>query len=243
MNTTRLIAPLSIALLIAASSCGNKKSEAAVEREKWLLSLNDSISLYQTQIDSVTRALSEMQGNVGSIIGDFDYVNNPREVEGYYIFKGWKGRYPLTSTGLVARITEGEGFELMATLTGAHFNEIAASADGETVASSVVPHDQALNYRAGNLNTVCFSGGKADSIGEFIATHPNAEITIAYLNGSRTGALRLPKDQKDMISATWNLYSRQRLTRNLEKELPRLSGKVAACRRMLEMADSTLSKE
>lgn len=77
MNTTRLIAPLSIALLIAASSCGNKKSEAAVEREKWLLSLNDSISLYQTQIDSVTRALSEMQGNVGSIIGDFDYVNNP----------------------------------------------------------------------------------------------------------------------------------------------------------------------
>ena len=183
--------------------------------------------------------LAEAREKVGGIVGSFDYVNNPRQVEGYYIFNGWKDRYPMQKTALVARVTEDEHFELIATLTGAHFNEVGVTSEGETVSSEVVPHDQALNYRAGNLNTVCFSGSRADSVGEFIASHSTSEITVIYLEGKKTGSLTLPSDEKQMIARTWELYAAQKNLHTLEKELPRLSGKIAACRRMLEEVDST----
>lgn len=229
------IYPLMAVAAISLSACGGgKKTEAEQQRETWLNSLNDSIALYQKQMESVSSELTEMQRKVGEMVVDFDYVNNPREVEGYYIYKGWKSRYPLAQTGLLARVTEDERFELLATLAGAVFNEIAATSDGVSVSSDVVPHDQALNYRAGNLNKVCFSGEKADSVGALIADHESATVTVAFLNGNRTGSLQLPNDQKQMIASTWRLYSMQKKAHSLEKEMPRLSGKISACRRMLD---------
>jgi len=229
------IYPLMAVAAISLSACGGgKKTEAEQQRETWLNSLNDSIALYQKQMESVSSELTEVQRKVGEMVVDFDYVNNPREVEGYYIYKGWKSRYPLAQTGLLARVTEDERFELLATLTGAVFNEIAATSDGVSVSSDVVPHDQALNYRAGNLNKVCFSGEKADSVGALIADHESATVTVAFINGNRTGSLQLPNDQKQMIAATWRLYSMQKKAHSLEKEMPRLSGKISACRRMLD---------
>lgn len=235
-----LIAVVAAALLLLPS-CRVKTPEAVKERQNWLLSLNDSIAGYEKQKAEVENQLSEAREKVGAIVGNFDYVNNPRQVEGYYIFNGWKERYPLQKTGLVARVTEDERFELIATLTGAHFNEIGVTAAGETLSSEVVPHDQAFNYRAGNLNTVCFSGARADSVGEFIASHSNSDISVVYLEGKKTGALTLPYDEKKMIALTWELYSAQRRLHSLEKELPCLSGKIAACRRMLEEVDSTMT--
>lgn len=228
-----------LAAAVSLSACGgSKKTEAEQKREAWLASLNDSIALYQKQMEGVSAELSEVQRKVGEMVGDFDYVNNPREVEGYYIYKGWKSRYPLTQTGLVARVTEDERFELIATLTGGFFNEIAATSDGVTASSGVVPHDQALNYRAGNLNKVCFSGEKADSVGALIAAHQSGPVTVSYLDGRRTGSLQLPADERLMVAATWQLYSMQKKAHSLEKEMPRLSGKISACRRLLEGDDN-----
>lgn len=228
------------AAAVSLSACGgSKKTEAEQKREAWLASLNDSIALYQKQMEGVSSELSDVQRKVGEMVGDFDYVNNPREVEGYYIYRGWKSRYPLTKTGLLARVTEDERFELIATLSGGIFNEIAANSDGVTVSSGVVPHDQALNYRAGNLNKVCFSGEKADSVGAFIASHESGPVSIIYLNGNRTGSLQLPADEQQMVAATWRLYSMQKKAHSLEKEMPRLSGKISACRRMLESNDNS----
>ena len=238
MKIKKLIAFAAISSILLPS-CRVKTPQAVEERENWLLSLNDSIAKYEKERGEVELRLQEAREKVGQMIGDFDYVKNPRQVEGYYIFNGWKDRYPMLKTALVARVTEDERFELIATLTGAHFNEIGVTSAGETVSTNVVPHDQALNYRAGNLNTVCFADSATNSVGEFIATHSTGDITVAYLNGNRTGSLSLPSDEKQMISRTWELYAAQRNLHSLEKELPRLSGKIAACRRMLENSDST----
>lgn len=238
MNKTKVITTLLSLALLAATACAPKKPKAAEDREKWLTSLNDSIAAYQKQTEAVSASLAQTREEVGQLIGDFEYVNHSREVEGYHIYKGWQTRYPMTQTALVARITESEGFELIATLTGGVFNEIAVSSGGETLQSKVVPHDQALNYRAGNLNTVCFTGSRADSIGQLITAHDEDAITVTYLNGKRTGSLTLPADQRKMIAATWRLYSTQKAAHNDEKELSRLSGKINVCRRMLEANDS-----
>lgn len=243
MNIKPVATSILILSLLSCAGCRKKTPAAVEEREKWILSLNDSVALYQKQSDSVASLLSETRNRISEIIGDFDYVSNPREVEGYYIYKGWKQRYPLKQTGLLARITESEGLELIATLTGAHFNEIGVSAGSTTLSSEVVPHDQALNYRAGNLNTVCFSGNKADSIAGLISENESSSVNVVYLNPGKTGAISLPEDEKKMIAATWRLYSLQKSVHNNEKELPRLSGKIAACRRMLESADSTTVKD
>lgn len=238
----RSLLPLAAVAYLLLPSCRVKTPEAVKERENWLLSLNDSIAKYEKERSEVEVQLQEAREKVGGIVGYFDYVNNPREVEGYYIFNGWKGKYPMQKTALVARVTEEERFELIATLTGGQFNEIGVMSAGETVSSDIVPHDQALNYRAGNLNTVCFYGAKADSVGEFIASHSTGEITVVYLNGKKTGSLLLPSDEKQMVARTWELYAAQRHLHSLEKELPRLSGKIAACRKMLEKADSTADR-
>lgn len=234
----KLLALATMALILLPS-CRVKTPEAVEERKNWLFSLNDSISKYEKEIEEVDVKLKDAREAVANMLSDFDYVKNPRQVEGYYIFHGWKDRYPMQTTALVARVTEEERFELIATLTGAYFNEIGVTSAGETVATDVVPHDQALNYRAGNLNTVCFYGSAADSVGQFIASRSNHDFTVAYLNGNKTGALSLPSDEKQMIARTWELYAAQRNLHFLEQELPRLSGKIAACRRILHAADST----
>lgn len=230
---------IGICVCLGVTSCKVKTPPAVEERERWISSLNDSIQIYEKQRSEIEHEITGAREKVGGLVGYFDYVSNPRHVEGFYIFEGWKNRYPLQKTALVARVTEDERFELIATLIGAHFNEIGVTAAGETVSSEVVPHDQAMNYRAGNLNTVYFSGEKAEEIGRLIANNSTEQITVTYLNGNRTGSLNLPSDEKQMIARTWELYSAQKNLHNYEKELPRLSGKISACRRILDAEEST----
>ena len=74
---------MTTAAMIALSGCGNsKQTEAEQQRQEWLDSLNDSVALYQKQIETTTAQLSDVQNEVGRMVGDFDYVSNPREVEG-----------------------------------------------------------------------------------------------------------------------------------------------------------------
>lgn len=230
------------AVIIIPACGGNKKSEAEIQRENWLLSLNDSIAGYKARIESAQASLNSIQAEIGGMISDFDHVSNPRLVEGYYIYKGWNTRYPMKQTALVARITEGEGFELIATLTGAHFNRISVSNGTQSIESAIVPHDQALNYRAGDLNTVCFTGGAADSIGNLIANSPAYKITVTFIDGKKTGSLTLPADQKEMVAQTWKLSNAQNSSHALEREIPLLSRRIDICRQMLNTNDSTLDK-
>lgn len=241
MKTRHIFIPLMMSVLICAASCSLKKPKAEEEREQWISSLTDSITKYKAEIESASAALTDSQTEVGEMITNFEHVSNPREVEGYYIYNGWKNRYPLKQTGIVARITEDERFELIAVLSGDHFNQIMISGAGGEVSTSVVPHDQALNYRAGNLNTVCFYGSAADSVGMYISENMPDKLTVTYLDGGKTGSLTLPADEKEMIAATYQLYAAQKESHKLERDLPMLSKKIDTCRRMLEARDSIVN--
>jgi hypothetical protein len=93
-----------------------------------------------------------------------------------------------------------------------------------------VPHDQGLNYRSGNLNTVLFSGPEADSIGMFVAKDPSRSITVAYGNRSE----RLQPSDAQMIAETWTLAKMRKDIRRMELSIPVISKKIDACRRKME---------
>ena len=239
MKTHHIILSLIAAATLSTGCVRVKKPAAAEEREQWILSLNDSIADYQRQIEDANNELASLNTEVSGLISNFEHVSNPRLVEGYYIYRSWASRYPLTSTGIVARITQDEGFEIIAALTGGHFNQISVTSEGMEATSDIVPHAQALNYRAGNLNTVCFYGEKADSIGSLIHRDPSAAATLVYLNGGKTGSHTLSDAEKEMISATWQLFSSQRSVHSLERKIPMLSRRINVCRQMIEANDST----
>ncbi|MDE5870532.1 MAG: hypothetical protein K2H22_01095 [Muribaculaceae bacterium] len=218
----------------------NRRNEAKervqAEREKWEASLPDSLKAIERQTDSIKAELQALNNSFEAMVHTFDYVDNPREVEGYYIAGAWKGNYPLKSTGLVARLTKNEKLELIAALAGgAHFDRLRVETNGQTAETSVVPHDQALNYRMSGLNTVCFSDSAATSCAKLIAENNGSDITIVYLEGDRqTGALSYPKQSQSVMMSTWNLYEiTSRISRD-ERMIPMLAKKGAIINQKIE---------
>ena len=194
-----------------AACTPKEKSDKAVERERWIESLNDSVALYKSQIDSATSRLEELHDNVGLMLQDFEYVNNPREVEGYYIYKGWRQRYPLQGNGLVARISKDEGLELIACHKGAPFTSVALSGG---------------------------DGAAVDSVAMYISDNQAQKLTVTLLNGKACGSFTLSQDAARMISATWQLYSSQKQCEKLEREIPLLNRRIDTCRRTLDQKGS-----
>lgn len=229
-----------IPLLLAGSTACKRKNEAKervqAEREKWEASLPDSLKAVERQTDSIKNELEVLQHRFDAMVHTFDYVDNSREVEGYYIAGAWKANYPLKSTGLVARLNKGEKLELIAALAGgAHFNRLRVEAGGETAETSVVPHDQALNYRMEGLNTVCFSDSAANSCSHLIARHAGSDVKIIYLDGDKkTGTLTYPQVAQKTMEATWNLYETMSAIHRDELMIPMLAKKGAILNQKIE---------
>lgn len=227
-----ILISLGICILMASGACKRRneaKERVQAEREKWEASLPDSLKAVERQTDSIRNEIEVLNHRLDAMIHTFNYVENPREVEGYYIAGAWAQDYPLKSTGLVARLSKNEKLELIAALSGGvHFNRIRVTAGTESAETSTVPHDQALNYRMANLNTVCFSDSAANSCARLIAESANSDIKIVYLDGDRqTGALSYPKKDQQTMAETWNLYeTRSTITRD-ERMLPMLAKKGA----------------
>ncbi len=230
MKTTKTILTI-VLLALLAGSCHRRneaKERIQAEREAWESSLPDSLKKMENQIDSLRAEIQSLSVEMESMLPSFDYVNNPREVEGYYIAKSWKSDYPLKSTGLMARLTQGEKLELIAVLAGgAYFNQIRVEAGGESAQSSVVPHDQALNYRMSGLNTVCFSDSAANSCAALIASQSGSDIKIIYLNdGKKTGTLSYPAQSQAVMKTTWNLFDTRSRMQHDERLIPLLARKA-----------------
>lgn len=236
MKRFPLIALLSIMLFAA---CGGEKRTAAAEaHDAWLMSLNDSIDALRQQAEQANAEITRLHEEVDNILPDFERVDNPRYVEGFTIYKGWSGKYPLTATGMIARVTESGEMELIAALNGGRFKSLVVDAGGDNARTAEVPFDQALNYKAGNLNTVAFTGGKADTVAMTVAMHPDADVMVTFLNGSKVASHKLTGPEKEMIAATWRLTDTYRRARLLERELPLIQQKIMIYERKATPRDS-----
>lgn len=224
-----------MAIAMTFGSCTRvRTTDAEKEREQWMASFNDSIEFYQAQNLKTEQELGTVSNEIASLLEDFEMVNNPKEVNGYYIIKGWGAKVPYTSTGIFARINDREKLELIATLAGATFNRLGVGEGSEEVFSETVPHDQAFNYRHKTYNTVCFSGGKADTVAEYIANHHGSNLNIDFLEGNTKKTVKLSQSDKDMITKTWKLYSAQLKAKELQKQLWISSKKIDTFRRLLD---------
>ena len=219
-----------VAVMIGSVAC-NRRNEAKervqAEREKWEASLPDSLEKVKRQTDSIQNDMQALTRQLDDLLPEFKYVDNPREVEGYYIAGAWAPSYPLKTTGVVARLTKSDKLELIAALSGgAHFDRLRVTSGDRVAETSAVAHDQALNYRMEGLNTVCFSDSASNACAELIAD--GDDITIAYLEGDRqTGKLVYPKNSQAVMALTWRLFStRSELLRD-ERMIPMLAKKGA----------------
>lgn len=226
---------LALPLLFIVSCSKIKKTDAEIEREQWIAGFTDSIAFYQERKTQVESELDVVNARIASLLNNFEMIKNPREVSGYYILKGWNKRLPFTSTGIYARINEYEKLELIATLGGSTFNRLGVGTGNSVYFSETVPHDQAFNYRHERFNTVYFSGGKADTIAEYISNHRSEKLKLDFLEGNKKTSFSLPAEEKSMISQTWNLYSSQLEAKKLQKELWICSKKIDTFRRIMEM--------
>ncbi|MCH5226303.1 MAG: hypothetical protein J1F16_00580 [Muribaculaceae bacterium] len=211
-----------------------KTPEAKIEREKWIAGFSDSIDYYKQQTQRIEENLQEINSKISNQLENFEMIKKAREVSGYYLLKGWSSKVPFTTTSIYARINENEKIELIATLQGSTFNQIAVGDGVSEVYSEKVPHDQAFNFRHERYNTVYFSGGKADTIAQFIAEHKTEKITLKFLEGKVKQNFIIPGNEKDMISSTWNLFNSQMEARTLQKELWICSRKIDTFRRMMD---------
>lgn len=227
------------ALLAASMGCGRKneaKERIQAEREKWEASLPDSLKAIERETDSIRNEIVTLTGQMDELLPQFKYIDNPREVEGYYIANAWASSYPLRKTGLAARLTKGEKLELIAALAGgAYFDRIVVEAGGERAESSVVPHDQALNYRMNGLNTVCFSDSAANSCAKLISENSGTDVRIVYINGDKqTGTLSYPSEDSSVMADTWQLYRLSSTIHRDERMIPLLSKKAAIINAKIE---------
>lgn len=235
----KIIFLASVLVLLFSGACKRKneaKERVQAEREKWEASLPDSLKAVERQTDSIRNDMQELNIRLDGMLHEFSYVDNPREVEGYYIAGVWAPNYPLKSTGLVARLSKSEKLELIAALSGgAHFDRLRVEAGGQTAETSTVVHDQALNYRMAGLNTVCFSDSASNSCAKLIAENPETEIKIIYLEGDKqTGALTYPKTSQAIMASTWNLFETRSALLRDEHLIPLLARKAAVLTSKIE---------
>ncbi|MDE7413064.1 MAG: hypothetical protein K2N05_04635 [Muribaculaceae bacterium] len=234
---------LSVAVLIL-SGCVKKNESTTDAQKSYIEALDDSIKNITSQIDSCNDMASSLQDKIGSLLPEFRAVSKAREVEGYMIFQGWENRYPLQSTGMVARLSESRQLELVAVLQGGNFDRIRVNVPSATAESETVAYDQALNYRQGGLNTVLFTGADADSIAKLIADNELNPITVTFLNGGKpTGTWRMAHDNAKMITMTYLLYSANKDQKRLEKESLKLGEKLKLLRKHQEAGKERVSKD
>lgn len=222
---------LSAAGLLLLMGCA-KKNESGKEMQKnYHAALVDSVKAVTAEIDSCNDMAKTLSDKVGQLLPEFRAVDNSREVEGYLIFQGWEKRYPLQSTGLVARLSASHQIELVGVLKGGYFDQIRINVPSATAETSVVAYDQALNYRANGMNTVMFSGDEADAVAKLIADNELNPITVTFLNGGKTtGTWKMPNDYAKMITMSYLLYSSYREQKALELQSMKLGEKLKLLR-------------
>lgn len=241
-NKSLRCAGLLMAGLAMLAGCGNSGKDGKQARQDYERSLGDSVTVLQSRIDSCSNAIATLRDNQGVWLRDFETVSNPREAAPYLIYRGFRNRYPPTGTGLIARLAENGQFELVASISGTRFTSIAVTSGSATATSEIIPADQALNYMAGNLNTVLFTGPKADSIGHLIADNELNPLTVSFINGRAVGSWKIPDSYAKMITASYELYHTQTEINRLERRIPMLNQKLSIIRNHMQAVADSVKK-
>lgn len=218
-----------VLILIPVACTGNRQAEDKA-RATYKLSLKDSIESMRLQIDSCNNTISVLKQNQDEWLQNFTTVSNDREVAPYIIYTDFRSKYPPQGTGLIARLAENGQFELVASLSGARFTSITVTAPDGSASSETIAPDQALNYMAGGLNTVLFTGSKADSIGNLIADNQLNPITVTFVGKGPVKTWKMPDDYSKMIMATFRLYDSQKRINMLERRVSMLNRKISLLR-------------
>ncbi len=143
---------MAAAMLVGVSGCRKYSGEeAAQKRADWTASLHDSIAQVAAQRHTDSLRIEQLRAEMAENISRFTMVNNPREVEPYYILSAFKSQYPLKSTGIAARMMKNEQAEIIAALSGGRFNAIrVTSPQGEVTSagrSGAQLHGRRTDYR------------------------------------------------------------------------------------------------
>lgn len=230
-----LFAVISASAVLSLSSCKKVKTpQSALEHEQWIESLNDSVRRYQSEQDKINAEIPQLNDKIKGLLEKFSFVKNPKAVEGFYILKPWAGKFPLTQTAVIARITEDERLEVIAALTKGRFNHIRLRAGAEQFESPVVPHDQVFNYYTSEINYVTFPDSVSLDIAGFISRNRDLNINVSYLENAVTGSLSLPQNEIQMITETLELFKLQTELKEKEKTISLYSAKIDGCRKILE---------
>lgn len=207
-------------LLIASGGCKKYDDRPARQaREEWIGSLDDSIANIQKARSADSVMIETLRTTIDSEIKNFSQVNNPKEVEPYYILSKFRGAYPLKSTGVAARISKSLQFEIIAALSGKRFDAIRfTDASNSGVTSTVVAPDQGLNYLGSDgLAVAAFTGSANDTLGQFVDRNFNGKLRMDFISrGATIASIPLSDAQKQWIATTWKVASDRHRLDSLE---------------------------
>ena len=229
MNNIKINIVFSALLLLATASCSpdsKKPTDAANKHAQWVNSLSDTLIKVRQEMDDNIMLIASLDSSINKLSSHFTKTSNPKLVENYIITNDFVNYDTESNTGLIARITEDNHFELIATLKGGSFNQIMVSDGQSAVESSVVNYDKALNHKIGSTNIVAFKDAKSDSIGQLINNNEAANLKLKFINNSSSQSVNLSAKQKSMISRTWQYYNAIREKERLERQSLLLSEKA-----------------
>ena len=221
MNILKINIAFSALLLVATASCSpdsKKPTDAANKHAQWVNSLSDTLTAVRQEMSDNIMLIASLDSSINRLSSYFTKTSNPKLVENYIITNDFVNYDTESNTGLIARITESNEFELIATLRGSSFNQIMVSDAQSAVKSSVVNYDKALNYKIGSTNIVAFKDAKSDSIGRLISDNEDANLKLKFINNSTSQSVSLSAKQKAMISRTWQYYNAIREKERLERQ-------------------------
>ncbi len=240
MKKTGILIPiLTLAILSGVAGCKKYTGDKAAEdRAKWIESLHDSISNISAQRKADSLRIIQLRSDIDLWLQNFTQVDDPKQVEPYYIHSSFMGSYPLKSTGIAARIKDNQEFELVAALSGSQFDSFRLTSGEFSVTSPTIQPDQALNFTSSDGLTVCaFSGEGIRPIAEFVSLYEPEQIWMEFLrNGQVRSSINLSHPQKRWISETWDMASERQLLDSLERS------QILSARK-LELLHITLNRE
>lgn len=231
MNIREIIFGTIGLLLLSCSGNNDKENREAA----YAAQLEQQIAAVTQSIDSCDKAIADMRDIEDQRLAEFTTISNPLEAAPYILYTPTKDLYPITKTGVVARMADNGQFELIAAMSGGRFDRIKVYSGVLEAESQAVPADQALNYTADGLNTVLFSGAEADSIGMLINGNDDTSFKIDYIsaNGQTVKSSSITQREALMIGRTYALYHARKEINRLERRIPMLSHKIAILRQHL----------